>query len=104
MDGCKMSDMCYPKYTPGHGGNGQMCPTQCPANCHSDETMCPGRVVDGCPEPDYCTFKEYTSNSGKMMCTNHCATYCSDMEQVCPGGENMDGCKEPDFCVPKDCK
>ena len=34
----------------------------------------------------------------------NCATFCSEKDQLCPGGVDYNGCPMKDFCSPSDCK
>merc|ERR1719284_2169272 len=48
----------------------------------------------GCAQPDFCMPYDPYNPYG-----NFCPVYCTEEEQLCPGGEGM-----PDFCMPIDAK
>lgn len=91
---CPPSEVCYP-------GN-CFCPTDpdCPLICTQDcndnnEIKCPGGIVDGCPQNDYCHPKD-------PGCPGWCPFECDDHEITCPvPNDPVTGCPVPAMCIPK---
>merc|ERR1712213_165427 len=76
---------------------------ECPApkQCMDSEFLCSGPYDEktGCYAMDTCM--QMKDSNG---CPGNCATFCSEKDQLCPGGVDYNGCPQKDFCAPSDCE
>merc|ERR1711976_634273 len=70
-----------------------------PKQCMDSEFLCSGPYDEktGCYAMDTCM--QMKDSNG---CPANCATFCSEKDQLCPGGVDYNGCPMKDFCAPSD--
>merc|ERR1711970_883243 len=73
------------------------CPVNSAVSCNSNEVLCTGSVVDGCPRADTCVPMSTPNPDGDGECMAVCDATCNSNEMIC-SGSIVNGCMTATTC------